>query len=152
MSAFADGAGHLSPASPYPVLILVDDPEPGAVALAAGDLAGHLPVRPQGPGQRQVAVDHRRHLLAHIEFTPGGAELGEEGADRGMAADQPALGIVPLGRIDDGLGLEQGDHALNVALVLPGDQQALQILRIPRRLAGLNAHDHAPWIPCFRAL
>ncbi len=60
-----------------------------------------------------------------------------------MATDQADLGIVPLGRIplgriDDGLGLEQGHHAFDVAGMLPVDQQALQILRIARRVRGFE--------------
>ncbi|WP_245265741.1 hypothetical protein [Mesorhizobium sp. LNJC394B00] len=47
--------------------------------------------------------------------------------------------------VDDGIGLEQRHHAVNVSGPLPVDQQTFQILRIARRFpARLIGHGKVP--------
>lgn len=85
-------------------LAFVDQPEPGSVRLATGDLgrcAAVLVIEP-GAGQRDVTVDHGWLLVAQAELWATGEDVSVFGTDSLMTDDD----TVAARAGHDGLGLE----------------------------------------------
>src|SRR5436190_15280267 len=104
-------------------LPLVDQPAPRTIALASRHLSRGPTVVEPGTGQCNVAVDHRRLLVAQAELWAARQNRGVLRTDGIMAGDVPA--VRP---IHDGVFLEQGDDALQVASGGALDEQASQVV------------------------
>lgn len=119
----------------------VDDDQPGAVRLAAGDLGGDHPRRSpvrRGDlvvrrGQGEVAGDDRRLLLA-LQAHVGFEKVGESDAQGLVVVDQGAV-LLEL----DGAGLVEVNEGVDIMRRDGGSEDGVHLVRVAQ------CHDSGPF-------